>query len=302
MDMDKSPTPPRSNFRHFFVRGLAIVLPSVLTIWILLAAYSFVSVRIAEPINRGIRELIVQFTDWPTIEEFAVTELANNVDRRLTDEEKKTFTEAGESTQWLQKHLQRDQLERSWRRLGIPLDLIGLVVAIIVIYILGGLLGSFIGRRLYQRGEEFISRIPLIRNVYPSVKQVTDFLVGGDDESKQRFSRVVAVQYPRKGLWSIALVTGETMKAIQNRAERPCVTLFVPSSPTPFTGYVITVPADETIDLPISIEDALRFTISGGVVIPPNQQITPRVSRAAAAATRKLESQSAAPPVGPRQD
>ena len=193
------------------------------------------------------------------------------------------YNSSSDPVTWIRKYTQRLALERSWRRYGVPLDFIGLIVAIAIIYVLGGLLGSFIGKRLYHRGELFVSRIPLIRNVYPSVKQVTDFLMGGgDDEGRKRFNRVVAVEYPRKGVWSIALVTGDTMRLIEQRSGRPCVTLFVPSSPTPFTGYVITVPVDETLDLPITIEDALRFTISGGVVIPSNQLIPQgQVTRAA---------------------
>jgi len=103
--------------------------------------------------------------------------------------------------------------------------------------------------------------------VYPYVKQVTDFLVG-DTTGQIQFNRVVAVQYPRKGLWSVGLVTGDTMGRIEARAERKCITVFMPSSPTPFTGYVITVPVEDTIELAISIDEALRFTVSGGVILP----------------------------------
>ncbi len=268
--MEPSVSPKRSNFRHFFLRGLAILLPSVLTIWILVTAYNFVKVRIAEPINKGVREAIVQFTDWPIVLEADKLE----AQRTLTGEELKQYNSAADPAHWLSKHVQRAKLERQWSAYSFPLDAIGLIIAIIVIYIVGGLLGSYIGHRIYRRGELFLSRIPLIRYVYPSVKQVTDFLVGGgDDEAKARFSRVVAVQYPRKGIWSVGLVTGETMRVIEDHAGARCLTVFVPSSPTPFTGYVITVPEADTIDLPVSIEDALRFTISGGVVIPESQLV-----------------------------
>jgi uncharacterized membrane protein len=83
----------------------------------------------------------------------------------------------------------------------------------------------------------------------------------------------VAVEYPRKGLWSLGLVTGSTLRSIQERAGVPCVTVFVPSAPTPFTGWVIIVPVEDTIELPISIDDALRFAVSGGVIVPPTQVV-----------------------------
>jgi len=138
----------------------------------------------------------------------------------------------------------------------------------------GALVGSVGGRRTDHGGEELIKRVPLSRRGYPAVKQITGFFFGDKTEQLQ-FSGVVAVEYPRKGLWSVGLVTGQTMKLIQERAGAECLTVFVPSSPTPFTGYVITVPVGDTIDLPITIEDALKFAVSGGVLVPPSQQIGP---------------------------
>lgn len=273
------------NFKHFFLRGLGILLPSILTIWILIAAYRFVQVNIAEPINIGIREVVIRFyPDWPVIMEqdrvnldsaIAAGDLSES-ERLIHRYAKEHYDEVGLKAA-KDRMIRRRKLEVWWSSYSPAMDLIGLAVAIIVIYLLGGILGSFLGRRIYRKGEEFISRLPLVSKVYPSVKQVTDFLVGGGDreEERKKFSRVVAVQYPRKGLWSVGLVTGETLRVIQNEAETQCVTVFVPSSPTPFTGYVITVPVEDSIDLPITIEEALRFTISGGVLVPKNQQITP---------------------------
>jgi uncharacterized membrane protein len=120
-----------------------------------------------------------------------------------------------------------------------------------------------------------MTRVPIIKQIYPSVKQVVNFIVG-DADTKVRFNRVVAVEYPRKGMWSLGLVTGETMRNIQNAAGQPCNTVFIPSSPTPFTGYVITVPTEDTVELNISIDEALRFTVSGGVVVPDSQLLEQR--------------------------
>ena len=263
----------RSGFRHFFVRGLAIVLPSILTIWILFVAYQFVQDRIAGPINSGFQTLLLS-SPWPVVayeqeiqyEMDGLTSLDLEVFRKLPDPRAKRA--------WLQKRVRREKIEDWWTRYALPLDVLGLVVAILLIYIVGAVLGSFIGRRLYARGEELISKVPLIKQVYPSVKQVTDFLVGpADGQKRMKFSRVVAVEYPRKGLWSVGLVTGGTMQTIQIHTGRPSLTVFVPSSPTPFTGYVITVPKEDTLDLPVTIEEALRFAVSAGVIVPPSQLI-----------------------------
>ena len=265
--------PPVRGFRHFFVRGLAILLPTVLTIWILIAAYQFVQVRIASPINQGVKRLVVDATPFPTVSEVEISNLRRDI-TETRGERYRAWRTAGETQSWLEREARRSKLQNWWGRYSLVLDLIGLVLAIVLIYIVGVLLGSYIGRRLYNRGEQVLNRVPLIRRVYPSVKQVTDFFVG-DNKNRPTFSRVVAAEYPRKGTWSVGLVTGETMRDIQERAGEDCLTVFIPSSPTPFTGYVITVPRRDTIELPISVEDAMKFAVSGGVLIPPAQQIEP---------------------------
>ena len=272
---------PRSPFAKFFGRGLGIVLPTALTIWLLFIAYNFVDTRIAQPINKGVRLAVVEFTPFPKVTEEEIEAhlggiVGGQVDdavvlqrrfRELQDDEAKRDA-------WLRRETRRFELGQWWNEYSLGLDLIGLVVAVVLIYFIGVAITSFLGRRLYAKGEELIDRVPVVRRVYPSVKQVTDFFFG-PKQAQMHFSNVVAVEYPRKGLWSVGLVTGETMRGIQSRAGQDCLTVFIPSSPTPFTGYVITVPRADTIDLGITIEDAIKFAVSGGVLIPPSQRITP---------------------------
>jgi len=225
-------------FRQFFLRGLGILLPTVLTIWILVAVYNFVEQKIAAPINQGVRWAIASSTRWSLTE-----------------------------------------IEQWWAGIRVgqweALNLTGLLIAIMLIYIVGRVLGGFIGRGIIHQGERLLLRVPLFKQIYPYVKQVTDFFVG-DSESKFKFSRVIAVQYPRKGIWSVGLVTGDTMRDIESVARDDCITVFIPSSPTPFTGYVITVPKADTTNLPITIDEALRFCVSGGVIVPDKQRILSR--------------------------
>jgi uncharacterized membrane protein len=155
--------------------------------------------------------------------------------------------------------------ERRWY-----MDLIGLVVAIVAVYVAGRLLGGFFGRSIYSRIERFITSLPVFKQVYPYVKQIVDFLFS--DEKAIKFNRVVVVEYPRKGIWSVGFMTGGTMRAIANHSG-DSVTVFIPSSPTPFTGYTITVPRDEVIEVPISVDEALRFVVSGGVLVPTTQVV-----------------------------
>ncbi len=288
--------PSGGRFRKFFLRGLGIVLPTILTIWILTFAYRFLSQNIAEPINQGLRWVVVQ-SGWPPPQAGDYLLAERNVppdiearwlkrEQKLIAEHKNAWTPALRDEyrrEFIAPYARRVALDRLWSSIRIGnwqvFDLLGLIIAIIGIYMLGALLGGFIGARIVRRLENLIHRMPLIRSVYPAVKQVTDFLVGDKSVDKASFNRVVAVQYPRKGLWSIGLVTGATMRAIEDAAGAECMTVFIPSSPTPFTGYVITVAREDTIDLPVSIEDAIKFTVSLGVVIPPNQTIVHEASR-----------------------
>ena len=280
------------NFKRFFLRGLAILLPSVLTVWLLLAAYLFVHETIAEPINTGVRELILRMSAFPDVTDTEMDTFRNNLqqqDPRLYSR----WAARGYDRAELRLRTRRDKLEDLWDESPFPLDLVGVILAVVLIYLIGGLLGSFIGRQLYHRGEQLMARVPLIRSVYPSIKQVTDFFVGERPEGA-KFNRVVAVEYPRKGTWSIGLVTGDTMRTIEDTAGKRCVTVFIPSSPTPFTGYVLTVPVEDMVDLPITIDDAIRFTISGGVVVPPGEVIVHGRAIGALTSDRDPAGQSAA--------
>lgn len=244
-------------------------MPTALTIWILAAAYGFVQKNIADPINAGARELVLRTTPYPAVSDAEVSAYRDSLEgdeRRAV----RAVRNPGRREVMVSSYARRAKLRSMWADYGIVFDLIGLIVAIVLIYILGVLVGSYIGRRLYQRGERMLQRLPLVRSIYPSVKQVTDFMVGADADRPQ-FNRVVAFEYPRKGLWSLGLVTGATMRAVQERTAANLVTIFVPSSPTPFTGYVISVAEEEVIDLPITIEEAIKFIVSGGVLMPPSQ-------------------------------
>jgi uncharacterized membrane protein len=154
---------------------------------------------------------------------------------------------------------------------------IGFILAFVAIYVIGRFVASFIGRGVWATIEQALTRTPFIRQIYPSAKQVTDFLL---HQHKVDFSRVVAIEYPRKGVWSIGLVTGSGMRTLHEKLASDLLTVFIPSSPTPVTGYTITVHRDEVIDLPLSIDEAFRFTVSGGVLVPPLERLREKDDRA----------------------
>lgn len=143
-----------------------------------------------------------------------------------------------------------------------------LCLFLLFLYLLGKFLAAGVGRFFWMQVERFINRLPLVRNVYSSVKQVTDFLFS---EREIEYTRVVAVEYPRKGVWTLAMVTGESLLDITAAANEPVVSVLIPTSPMPFTGFTVTVRRSETIDLNITIDQAFQFIVSCGVVVPPHQ-------------------------------
>jgi uncharacterized membrane protein len=110
----------------------------------------------------------------------------------------------------------------------------------------------------------------VIKKIYSWIKQIVDFLFSRQRQ-KLEFSTVVAVEYPRRGIWAVGFQTGPALRSISDVLGTESITVFIPSSPTPFTGYTITVPKDSTIELPLTVEEAIGFTISGGVLRPPSQ-------------------------------
>jgi len=134
-----------------------------------------------------------------------------------------------------------------------------------MLYFLGRFLAYGVGRVLYLALERSITQLPIIRTVYSSVKQVTDFVFS---ENETQFNRVVAVEYPRQGIWSIGFVTGEGMLDVRQAAGEPIISILIPTSPMPATGYTITVRKSETIELDITVDQAFQFIVSCGVVVP----------------------------------
>ncbi len=298
MTARKEPEKPRSflaDFRLFFFRGLGVLLPTVLTLWILIYAALFVQRSVAEPINAGVRQAVIyivpQFVDdeqlpeWFTVSEAQVSRLKAERLREarpnVPDAQLREAARARNLKEWW---------DERWY-----LRIVGLVVAIILIYLAGRLLGGLIGKRIYSRLENAFQRLPVVAQVYPHVKQVVDvFFGGGEGGERLKFNRVVLVEYPRRGIWTVGLLTGESMSSIEKSMDTEGVTVFIPSSPTPFTGYTITVPREEAIDLPITIDEALRFVVSGGVLVPP-RQLPDYVTRAG-------EVREQRPPIAPKPD
>ena len=146
---------------------------------------------------------------------------------------------------------------------GIYIPGIGFLLFIFLILLAGFLATKFIGRKIYPRIEKWFSRLPLINKIYPSLKQIVLFVLA---QKEFGFKKVVLVEYPSKGLWSVGFITNEEFKKVNEALQSEVVSVFIPSSPGPLTGYVIFVPKTNLRFPDIAISDALKIIISGGVV------------------------------------
>jgi uncharacterized membrane protein len=124
---------------------------------------------------------------------------------------------------------------------------------------------SLFGRQVILFTERIFSRIPIARGIYSTVKQITNAF--GHDPSS--FKRVVMVEYPRKGLYTLGFYTGESNGEIQGRAGKKVLNIFLPTTPNPTSGWLVLIPEEDVIFLDTSVEDGLKYIISGGVVVPP---------------------------------
>lgn len=285
------------NFRRFFGRGLAILLPSMLTLWILWQVFAFVFNNVGRPINTAVRTVVIALYEelpedggkpaWYIVTNEQIENAQSERSRRGLPVLERAATE---------RMLRREQFRGFWDE-NIALELTGLLVAIVLIYICGLLLSNFLGRRLYLAAEQLISRIPGFKQIYPHVKQLVDLVMG---EQKMAFNKVVLVEYPRTGIWTLGFLTGSAFGAVHSRAGVKVKTVFIPTSPTPFTGFTINLPADEVHEVDMPIDQALRFVITAGVLAPDERGL-PRGTGVGAAAGGRTAVPAGVPGAGSGQ-
>ncbi|OBQ38620.1 MAG: hypothetical protein AN487_06875 [Anabaena sp. CRKS33] len=143
--------------------------------------------------------------------------------------------------------------------------LVGLAVPLLSILVIGLMARNIAGRWLLDVGERLLHAIPLAGQVYKTLKQLLETLL---KDSHGKFRRVVLVEYPRRGIWAIGFVTGIISHEIQNHISRPVISIFIPTTPNPTTGWYAIVPEEEVINLSMSVEDAFKIIVSGGIVAP----------------------------------
>ncbi len=146
---------------------------------------------------------------------------------------------------------------------------LGLLVLMIALVLIGAATAGFFGRLWTRVSEQILGRMPVIRNVYSAVKQILETVLA---QQSNAFREAVLVEYPRRGIWAIAFITGRTEGEVQNITEEECINIFLPTTPNPTSGFLLFVPKKDLIRLNMSVEEAIKMVISGGIVTPPDRR------------------------------
>jgi len=162
--------------------------------------------------------------------------------------------------------------------LGFRIPGLGAVLTAVIVFVTGMIVTNLFGMQLFSIGERILQRIPLVRSIYASVKQVTESMFS----SGKSFRKVVLVEYPRKGMWSLAFQTGTGAEEVRDKTGRDVTNVFIPTTPNPTSGFFLMVPREDVIELDMSVDDGLKMLLSVGVVVPEpkKDRVTdPRVRR-----------------------
>ena len=153
------------------------------------------------------------------------------------------------------------------RLLGFHIPGFGVLLTLAILLIVGAFASNFAGRKLVSLGDSLVTRIPVVRSIYSSVKQVSDTLFS---ESGNAFRTAVLVQWPRDGVWTVAFITGQPSGEVAGYLRDEFVSVYVPTTPNPTSGYFMLMRKSDCVELDMSIDAALKYIVSMGVVAPPD--------------------------------
>lgn len=277
-------------FKRAVLGGLAVVLPPLLTVVIFLWIAGTVQSYILRPVTNGVRDVAAWYLmnqrpasfEGPTrdIDGLKMVRVENGDwyvqlahGEFIREDVYTTIKEddpVNDRVQDSAKRLYQRFVELRYLKPYITIPLFAFVF-ILILYILGKFLAADVGRFFVRLIEGMVLRVPLVSNVYGSVKQVTDFMLNRSD---LKITRVAAVQYPRLGIWTLGFVTSENIDDIEKLVNEPVVGMFLPTSPMPFTGYTMWFPKSEVVDIDFTVDQALQWIVSCGVVVPPHKLIS----------------------------
>jgi uncharacterized membrane protein len=154
-------------------------------------------------------------------------------------------------------------------RAHVP-PIIGVLLSLLLVLWLGWLVGGFVGRRFMQHVDRTMTLIPIVKSVYPHSKQLVEFFF---EKKKLAFDTVVAVPYPSEGFWAVAFVTNGSLRSLDAATGKELLAVFLPSSPMPMTGWTVFVDSKRVVPLPLTVDEAVRIIMTGGVLLPPQELV-----------------------------
>jgi uncharacterized membrane protein len=156
--------------------------------------------------------------------------------------------------------------------LPFPIPGLGLIAVMLGLVLIGALTAGYLGRIFVRVSERLLGRMPVIRGLYGAVKQIFETVLA---KQSNTFREVVLVEFPRREMWTIAFVTGRLEGELQSYSREEMVSLLIPTTPNPTSGYLVFVPRRDTVPLSMTVEEALKLVISGGIVTPPDRRTPP---------------------------
>ena len=284
---------PRKSMTLFFVKGLGALLPIVLTIFIFVTLVNFARTYVTKPINNTIYwSLESNGWGWKALDKLAIdpldprfidvdnlpkepTNLYNAYEKLGRNDPGFLDTLAFERSLhdaffkdlealWIDEEELRDAVS------SVVHPAIGVLTSLLLIIWIGWVMTGIVGRKLMAKFDEVLSSVPGVRSIYPLTKQLVDFFVS---DNELEFDTVVAVPYPNPHIRSLGFVTSQSLKTIRASPGEDLVSILIPSSPMPMTGYTIHVPKHMLTEVPISIDEALAITVSGGVLVPEHEYV-----------------------------
>jgi uncharacterized membrane protein len=159
------------------------------------------------------------------------------------------------------------------RLLGVHIPGFGVLLAFAILLTVGAVASNFLGRKLLQWSDALLNRIPVVRSIYSGVKQVSDTLFS---ESGNAFRKALLVQWPRENVWTIAFLTGTPGGDVANHLQGDYVSVYVPTTPNPTGGYFVMLRRSDCVELRMSVDEALKYVVSMGVVVPATTPLKPR--------------------------
>jgi uncharacterized membrane protein len=283
-----------NSLRQFIWRGIGLIAPPLVTLLVIIWLFNAVEDYVLRPLEATVRYVAVAISsdvyDEPPpgskLRDASKPEAGFSfegfdyvrppIGRRYIPDHIIKHVDA--NLEYLPKEMQRPLSAYDYYSNYVKLRYMprSFTIPLLLLFVLSGLffLGRFfavgVGRFMFNAFEGLISQVPLVSNVYSSVKQVTDFVVSDRD---MEFTRVVAVEYPRADIWSIGFVTSEGIPQLRSTLNEDLVAVFLPCSPMPMTGYTINISRNSVVDLDLTVDQAIQFMVSCGVVVPADRVV-----------------------------